>query len=249
MFNDANTSFHHKSIGGYFPIKSRRYQEMFDALVFNKGGVNMQVISMLNTKWILQNDPKTGNNSAFTAQEAQLPRPCGNAWFVKHYVVAENADQEIAEMRRFKADSTAVIPKEYASALEGFRMAADSMASIWLLSYDPKKLVYESNAATEQLAVFSEMHYQPGWNAYIDESPAAHIRANYVLRAMRVPGGGKHQIEFRFEPKAYYTGNKISLYACLILFAALIGVIVMWFMKALKSPVPPAKDNPAKSFQ
>lgn len=242
MFNDANTSFHHKSIGGYFPIKSRRYQELFDELVFGKGGVSMEVIRMLNTKWILQTDPKTGDNRAFMAREAQLPAPCGNAWFVKHYIVAPDANAEIEEMRHFKADSTAIIPNEYASEVLGFRISVDSTATIRLLSYDPKKMVYESKAASEQLAVFSEMHYQPGWNAYIDGQLVPHFRADYVMRAMRVPAGTR-QIQFRFEPKAYYTGNKVSFYACLILFVALAGAISLSIIRRPRSPLPPAPGD------
>jgi hypothetical protein len=238
-FNDPRTSLYNKSVGGYHPIKSRRYQEMFDSLVTNPRGNPMEIYRMMNTKWVIQS-PRDGKGQP---QAVQFPEPCGNAWFVDTYVVTANADEEIKLMRTFKSDSVAIIPKAYEAHVQGLRITPDSMASIRLTSFSPKELAYESSASSEQLAVFSEIHYQPGWNAFIDGKPTDHIRADYVLRAMKVPAG-KHKIEFRFEPDAFYKGNTYSFIASAVLLLVLLAVLGLGIYKFIKKG--DATENGAK---
>jgi uncharacterized membrane protein YfhO len=107
--------------------------------------------------------------------------------------------------------------------LEGFQYKYDSIANIKLSSYKANELVYESNSSSEQLAVFSEIYYKDGWNAYVDGQLTPHIRVNYVLRAMRIPGG-KHTITFKFEPAIYATGEKISMACSALLLLSVAGI-------------------------
>ncbi|NUM50691.1 MAG: YfhO family protein [Flavobacteriales bacterium] len=208
-FTDASTSYFHKSIGGYHGAKLKRYQELID---FHIAKNNMQVLNMLNTKYFIVPD----NNKQPVAQFN--PEAFGNAWFIKGYKVAANADEEITGMEKFNLKDSAVIDKRFEGMLSEFSFKEDSMAKIVLTSYAPNKLIYQSSAANEQIAIFSEIHYDKGWNVFINDKPAEYFRANYVLRAMRIPAGN-HKIEFRFEPKVYRTGENIGLASSILLFA------------------------------
>ncbi|MBI5218220.1 MAG: YfhO family protein [Bacteroidia bacterium] len=215
-FNDAGTSYFHKSIGGYHGAKMKRYQELIE---FHISKNNREVWNMLNTKYIIVSAKDKG------PQPIPNPEALGNAWFVKSYRMVANADSEITAMNHFKAKEEAIVDKRFADELKGINIQYDSTAFIKLTSYKPNNLLYESKASSEQLAVFSEIYYNKGWNAFIDNKPANHIRVNYVLRAMRIPAG-THKIEFKFEPKSYYSGNKISLASSALLMFLLLGVIV-----------------------
>jgi hypothetical protein len=205
---DAATSYFHKSIGGYHGAKLRRYQELID---FHINRRNMSVINMLNTKYIIipgeKNQPMVYPN-----REA-----LGNAWFVGEYKFVANADSEITALKNFNPSSTAIVDKKFESELSGFKAQKDSSGSIKLTGYKPNDLQYESNASSEQLAVFSEIYFSSGWNAYVDGKPAPHFRADYVLRSMRIPAG-KHRVEFKFEPSIFVTGEKISAASMVLLF-------------------------------
>ena len=141
----------------------------------------------------------------------------GNAWFVNDVKMVKNADEELKAVGEINPRSIAVVDERYKAELDGFTPKRDPSATIKLIEYKANDLKYESNAATEQFAVFSEIYFKDGWNAYIDGQLKPHISADWVLRAMRVPSG-KHSIEFKFEPTKYYTGEKISLASCLLLF-------------------------------
>ncbi|MFI5164149.1 MAG: YfhO family protein, partial [Bacteroidia bacterium] len=169
------------------------------------------VINMLNTKYIIipgeKKQPMAYRN----------PGALGNAWYVNEYRFVANPDSEIMALKNFDPSKTAFADKKFENELSGFKMNKDSTASIKLTSYSPNDLLYESTASSEQLAVFSEIYYPDGWNAYVDGKPTPHFRVNYVLRAMRVPAG-KHQLEFKFEPRVIATGEKISAASMLLLF-------------------------------
>lgn len=199
-FNDASTSYHHKSVGGYHAAKLRRYQELIEAHI-SKG--NMAVFDMLNTKYFIVQG--TGGE----AQAQQNPNACGNAWFVPTYNVVANADEEIKALERFDPRQIAFIDKRFESSLQGIQNGEDSTASIQLLSYRPNHLKYQSQSSKQSLAVFSEIFYEPGWVATIDGKETPIVRANYVLRALNVPAG-THEIEFKFQPKSYFVGEKVS---------------------------------------
>lgn len=206
-FTDASTSYFHKSLGGYHGAKLRRYQEIIDHHIAKN---NINVLNMLNTKYFIV--PGQDRQPQIQINFEAL----GNAWFVKEYKVVDNADQEINALTDFNPSTTAILDKRFINEVEGFKPVIDTTASISLTSYAPNKLTYEYQSSSDQLAVFSEIYYDKGWKAFIDGKPSPHFRVDYILRAMIVPAG-KHNIEFRFEPTAYYTGNTISMISSLIL--------------------------------
>jgi uncharacterized membrane protein YfhO len=148
------------------------------------------------------------------------PSPNGNAWFVSEYKIVANADEELTGLSNIKTKTTALIDKRFENELNNLSIVPDSMAQIALYEYKPNRLKYKSVSKTQQLAVFSEIYYNKGWNAYINGKPAQYIRANYVLRAMIVPEG-TNEIEFVFEPKMYSIGNTVSLASSAVLFLLL----------------------------
>ncbi len=211
-FNDATTSYLHKSVGGYHGAKMRRYQELISYHISQN---NMEVVNMLNTKYFII----AGQNNQPVAR--YNPDALGHAWFIEKFSIVENADSEIEALNEIKPRYEAVIDKRFEEHVEGLNLQTDSLASIELKSYAPNYLVYESHSSIEQLAVFSEIYYDQGWKAYIDGTETPHSRVNYVLRGMRLPPG-EHKIEFKFHPQAYYTGEKISLASSVLLLIMLI---------------------------
>jgi hypothetical protein len=213
-FQNARPSYFHKSIGGYHGAKLRRVQELYEYHI-DKG--NMKALDMLNAKYIISH----GENGA---QVSINPNALGNAWFVDSYKLVKDANEEIMLLNGFDPAKEAIVDQRFKDQLSGFNIVADSTANIQMTKYSPNQISYEYQAKTEQLAVFSEVYYQPGWNAYIDGKPAKHFRANYVLRAMKLPAGN-HKVEFKFEPKGYYIGEKISLTSMILFFVLALGSI------------------------
>jgi Bacterial membrane protein YfhO len=222
-FNDASTSYFHKSIGGYHGAKMKRYQELID---FQISKNNMAVLNMLNTKYFIV---PTEDQQPFPRKN---PDALGNVWFVDSYNVVENADEEIKALTNFNPKKESIIDKRWESQFESFSFMSDSTRKIELVEYKPNHLTYSSNSKTEQMAVFSEIFYDKGWNAYVDGELYPHFRCNYVLRGMIVPRG-KHTIEYKFEPKSYYLGNKISLASSILLIIAALGVFFFEIKKHL----------------
>ena len=218
FMNSAMTSYYHKSIGGYHAAKLRRYQELIENQVAKN---NTEVLNMLNTKYFLMQTQQGG-----AVQAQQNPAACGNAWFVKEFKIVPNADAEMKAMDKFSAKQTAFIDKEFESQVSGLKIVADSTNKITLTSYQPNALVYESDAKTEQLAIFSEIYYRGGidWNVYLDGVKSQHLRADYILRGMRTPAG-KHKIEFKFEPVSVAVGGKIDLISSILLVTLIAGAI------------------------
>ena len=229
---DASTSWFHKSLGGYHGAKMRRYQDLFDhniqGEIMNLIGTlqknpvpfavdstmaTLNALNMLNTRYIIYNPeaPPLVNKSEK-----------GNAWFVRNIKMVANADEEIAAVSTFDPGTEAIIDQRFKDNLEGFRPAADSTATIKLTEYRANYLKYVSSASTEQLAVFSEIYYDKGWQASIDGKPAPHFRADYILRSMRIPSGN-HTIEFKFHPSSYFFGEKVSLASSLLLILLALG--------------------------
>jgi len=206
FMNDGATSYYHKSIGGYHAAKLRRYQELVD---FQISKNNIEVFNMLNTKYFIVPSEKGKK------QVQQNPEANGNAWFVNNIINVTNADEEILALSHFDSKRDIVVNT---NEFKVQSVAADSTAVIILTSYKPNQLTYKYRAQKPQIVVFSEIHYQPGWNAYVDGEAVPHFRANYVLRAMNVPAG-KHTINFKFEPKVIQQGSLISLigYGLLVL--------------------------------
>lgn len=238
-FNSARASYYHKSIGGYHAAKLRRYQELVEAHIGNNiqniiGALNSNptdssiraafaqqgVLNMLNMRYVIYNA---------SAQPLQNRYALGNAWFVNDVKMVKNADEELKMVGEINPATTIVVDERYKAELDGFTPKADPSATIKLVDYKANVLKYETEAASEQLAVFSEIYYKSGWNAYVDGELKPHFGSNWVLRTMRVPAG-KHTIEFKFEPTQYRTGEKISLISCLVLFG-LVGVALFFAWK------------------
>jgi hypothetical protein len=212
-FNEAQTSYFHKSIGGYHGAKLRRYQDLIERQISNN---NQQVLNMLNTRYLITGDPN---------QPVQRnPGALGNAWFVSEVKTVKSPDEEMAALNSLSPATAAVVD---ASKFPQQKDATYDIAgsSIALTGYSPDELKYRYNATHPGLVVFSEIYYADGWQAFIDGKPAPHIRADYVLRAMQVPAGS-HTIDFRFEPKAYAIGNGVSLAASIALLLVLLGTVV-----------------------
>jgi len=218
-FQSAEASYFHKSLGGYHGAKLRRYQELFEHQM-NKQNPNFGIFNMLNTKYFITADPQ-GNKVA-----QQNPDAFGHAWFVKEYKIVPNADAEMAALDSLKPKQTAIIDQRFADKLKGLTLQADSTDKISLITYKPNELVYESNSKGEGLAVFSEIYYnvRDEWKVTIDGKPADMLRADYVLRALRIPAG-KHTIQFRFEPISVATGKTIDLISSLLLVGLIAGAV------------------------
>jgi len=226
-FNDARTSYFHKSIGGYHGAKMRRYQELISLYIspemsniinalqgknprldINTAMQNMSILNMLNCKYIILN----GNSSPL-----KNPYALGACWFVDKYRIVEDADAEISAIGNFNPAQEAIIDNRFEDQIHDITIHSDSTAKIHLLEYLPNKLVYESESTYDQMAVFSEIYYPKGWKVTIDANPADFFRANYVLRGIILPSG-QHKIEFKFEPDSYNLGRKIALLSTVILF-------------------------------
>jgi hypothetical protein len=214
-FADAGTSYFHKSLGGYHGAKLRRYQELYDHHLKSK--FNMSVLNMLNTKYIIQPDDKK-QPTVYPNMQA-----LGNAWFVSEVKRVKNADEEIDALTDFNPEKTAIVDERFSKYLEGFTPQPDSTSRIKLISYAPNNLQYQVNTDKDQLTVFSEIYYDKGWNAYVDGVLTPHFRVNYVLRGMIVPAG-KHLVEFKFEPKVYKVGEKVSFASSLLVILLVLGV-------------------------
>jgi hypothetical protein len=180
---------------------------------------------MLNTRYVLQDTRGSG------VQPIPTQTDLGNAWFVNEYELVDDANAEMTALSTLEPRTKAVIQKRYADYLKGLKIQPDSAATIVLTEYQAEKLTYSYNIATEQLAVFSEVFYAPekGWNVYIDNKKVApFIKANYVVRAMRLPAGS-HTIEMKFEPRSYYTGSTIGIIASILVFVLFFGGLYLYF--------------------
>jgi len=214
-FQDASASYYYKSIGGYHAAKLKRFDELIDNQ-FSKG-INHDVLDMLNTKYIITADPKTGSIGMQANETA-----CGHAWFVKSIKYANNADQEMQAISAFDPKNEAIVDKQYKSLIDGSTLGVDTSSTITLSSYEPEHLVYQTGSTTTQVAVFSEIYYKEGWKMLIDGKEQPYFRADYLLRAAVIPVGN-HKVEFIFHPASYYTGEDISLVGSILLVLALGG--------------------------
>jgi len=212
---DGTTSYFHQSIGGYHAAKMGRYKELFDYQIAKN---NMEVLNMLNTKYFIVNDDK-GNKRV-----QQNPDANGNAWFVNKVIEVGSANKEMQALDSLNTKNAAVINVSKLEPSINLQFEKDSTASISLTSYKVTELTYESSSVKDQFAVFSEIFYEDGWNAYVDGELAPHYQVNYVLRGMKVPTG-KHEIVFKFEPQVIYTGSIISTSAYILLLLVGLGWI------------------------
>jgi hypothetical protein len=217
-FNDATTSYFHKSIGGYHAAKLQRYQDIIDRQL-TAPNINPHVLNMLNTKYLIV--PGEGGKPT-----AQLnPDALGNAWFVSDIDWVGTADEEMDALDQVDPAHTAIIARSFEPTLGNLKLAADSTATAKLTKYTPNELTYTTRNAAEGLLVFSEVYY-PGWTATIDGKPAELVRADYILRALVVPAG-EHTITLEFRPQSIRITDYIS-YLCfgLIIFGGIASVVI-----------------------
>jgi hypothetical protein len=244
-FNDASTSYFHQSIGGYHGAKMRRYQELIDFHIGNEmallgqrlekikseSGVDslflgLNSLNMLNTKYLIYNPqaaPLTNKHAL------------GSVWLVNKYKIVENADQEIAAVKLIDPAREAVISKKFQDQLSGIKLNEESSGKISLTAYSPNKMTYHYEGDGNHLALFSAIYYPKGWNAYIDGKVVPHFQADYLLRSMVLPKGN-YDIVFRFEPKSFLTGQKISFWSSLILILLIAALITRNLMADRKLP-------------
>ena len=231
-FQDGSTSYYHKSIGGYHGAKLRRYQDLIEHyIVIDPNGnhkINPNVLNMLNTKYIIVDRTKEPHLN---------PTALGHAWFVEDVAWVSNADEEIASLEGLDPSKIAVIDKRFEAQLNGFTNGWDSTATVYLDKYDINDITYKTKTAKEQLAVFSEIYYDDGlskWEALIDGQPAPIVRANYVLRALRIPAG-EHTVEFVFKPKAYGKLEVVSVAFSVLILLSLLALPVIYYLKGRKT--------------
>ncbi len=204
ILNEARTSYFHNSIGGYHAAKMRRYQNLFDYQIAKN---NIDVLNMLNTKYFILDDDNIQENS-----EAN-----GNVWFIKNLKPVTTVNDEIKALDTLKTKKTAIFnSKEFSHFNPTPSYKNDSTSVIKMTTNNLSELSYESNTKETQFAVFSEIYYKDGWNAYIDGKKAPHIRVNYILRGLEIPKGN-HNITFKFEPDVIKKGTTISLISYMLL--------------------------------
>ncbi|MFW5726409.1 MAG: YfhO family protein [bacterium] len=234
-FNDALTSYFHSSIGGYHGAKLGRYQDLIDYHLSNEiasvieslqqGSTdfsNIEVLNMLNARFFKAGDAP---NAVIINEQA-----LGNAWLVSDIRKVASADEAIAALNDIDPAQTAVLnTSDFTLEQQNF----SQQGSIRLTSYQPNELVYEADVPAESFAVFSEIYYPEGWQAYVNDQPVEHYRVNYLLRGLPLPAG-EHTIRFEFKPEAYYTGGTISLVSSVLLSLMLVVSIVWSFRNAQK---------------
>jgi uncharacterized membrane protein YfhO len=193
-------------------------QQLFDYQIAKN---NMEVLNMLNTKFIIQTDKDGKEFPTYN------PSNNGNAWFVQKVNFVNSTDEEMKALDSLDSKNEAVVnQKEFGNELKNSSFVKDTLATINLTNYKPNHLKYVSNNINSGVAVFSEMYYADGWNATIDGKKTNHFRADYALRAMEIPAG-KHTIEFKFEPQVVKTGSTIALFSFILMILLLLVAIYL----------------------
>jgi len=240
IFNDAKPAYFHKNIGGYSAVKLSRYQELIEYHLsadisklmqglrsakteqeYDSVLNNIQILNMLNMKYLIY-DHKS--------KPLLNPFANGNAWFVSSCRIAQNADEEMQMLGLIDTKNELVVDRKYENMLTGIQNR-DEAASIRLIDYAPNRLKYQFNSQTNQVAIFSEIYYDKGWNAYIAGKKVPYFRANYLLRAMSLEKGD-YEIEFRFEPKSFSMGNAVANISSGLFVLAVI--LFVFFLKSRK---------------
>ncbi len=248
-YNDASQAYFHKCIGGYHPAKMEIYQDLIDKQMGGK--FNLQVLSMLNTKYIIFPSKK---------EPFEIPNSfaCGNAWFVNDVVWANTADEEMnglnssmdyapeglfnslknsamgvpdsASASGFKPKNTAIIRAIFKNDFGNYTFGKDSAAYVKLDKYGLDDISFVSSNSKDGLAVFSDIYYAKGWKAFVDEKETPIMKADYVLRAIKMPAGN-HKIVFRFHPESFYKGQKVAMVSSIMVILLCLGALFNWYKK------------------
>ena len=222
-WNSAQASYHHNTIGGYSAAKLQRYQDLIDYHISQN---NMAVLNMLNGKYVINREQQVQTN----------PGALGNAWLVEDIQKVNTPNEEIEALNGFDPANTAVVlDQEFDNYIGAFDPQKNG--TITLSKYDPQNLEYSFNSTSEQLAVFSEIWYSPkkGWKAYIDDQEVSFIRANYALRALRVPAG-QHSIRFEFKPRSIYLGSTIAAIIGWLILLSTLGLAGFYLYQFIQNP-------------
>lgn len=207
-FNDASTSYFHKSVGGYHGAKLRRYQDVIDQYLSKHDLNYWKMLNMLNTKYIIyQKDQQrmvSKNYEAF-----------GNAWIVGDINWVGTPNEEIDAIADTDVKNVAIVNKEFANLVGNFK-ATPAEGTIQLVDYKPNELRYTFDSSKDELVVFSEIWTKQGWMMWIDGVESPLLRANYILRAAVVPAG-QHEIVMRYEPSIWRIGNTIQFITSLLI--------------------------------
>ncbi len=250
-FNEAQTAYFHRAVGGYHPVKMRRYQDLIERQIspqmqlfiedLKSGNDSLRsnfsrygVLNMLNARYF-----KGGNRAEDVfLNDAAL----GAAWMVEKAVLVASPDEEIAKLGQINTAYQAVFDQnKFKPSKTDFQL--DSNAFIKLTSYHNRHLIYDFKSSNDALVVFSEVHYEPGWQLLIDGQPAPILRANYVLRAAEIPAGS-HVIEMHFNPRSYAIGNTISMISAALV--ALLVLVCLWMASKQTTHNHPKAAKPAK---
>ena len=243
-FNDNTTSYYHKSIGGYHAAKLRRYQELIEehispemqalqqAAVQTSGLLEtcngdslFPVLNMLNMKYVILGTKDSGKVPVMN------PWANGNAWFVDKVQYVDDADAELASLHGLATKHVAVADKKFQQVLGDEALQSDSTAKVTLTAYEANRLAYEVNSQKGGVVVFSEIYY-PGWTCTVDGQNTPIARADYVLRAIRIPAG-KHTVVMTFDPQTVHLTETIAYTALAILALLLIGFIALAIKKRM----------------
>lgn len=233
-YNDAIQAYWHKCIGGYSPAKMEIYQDLIDVHLggqYNQGRFNASVLNMLNTKYIIF-------QSGQQVLAQQNPDACGNAWFVHDVKWVNTADEEVMALKgpalgdmesmpdAFNPLQTAIIRKDYQDHFNNYAFGADSTSFVRLTKYGLNELNYVSQNSKDGFAVFSDIWYPYGWEAYVDDNPVEIFRVNYALRGIKIPAGN-HNVKFVFNPKSFRQGDNIASISSFLLIGLVIAAIVL----------------------
>lgn len=218
-FNESKTSYYHKSIGGYSPAKLRRYQDIID--YYFSGRLNMNVLNMLNTRYVITQQGVQYNPTAF-----------GNAWFVRDIQWVNNPNEEIEAIGEADLRNVAFMDTVWRTKVQ-HSVTMTQPAKIELVRYaNPGNLFYESESAESGLAVFSEVYYKT-WRAFIDGEEVPVLRANYILRAIEIPAG-KHQIEFRCKDELLVKSQWVSIASSIVVVLVVLIVSLIGLYHSMK---------------
>ena len=216
-YNDSRTSYFHKSVGGYHPAKLRTYQDIIERYLRQRP--NPQVLNMLNAKYVIVSDPQSRQESVIKNTDA-----FGNCWFVKQLQSVPGRAESMIALGNTNLKDTAIIE---ASVMKGLTQPQwDSTSSIKMTHFDNDAIDYESNSMGNGFAVFSEIYYPKGWNAYIDDKKVDYQNVDYILRGLSIPAG-KHKIRFVFEPESVKLGTQYMFIGSILTLLALAGGLFM----------------------
>lgn len=233
---DAVTTYNHRSLSGYHAAKLVLFQDLLEQQILRQ---NPQVFNMLNVKYFIGTD-SSGKRLMLDTNRNAL----GNAWLVKNVQFVDGPKAEMRALDNFDPKATAFVDKKFESVVKE-QPRWDSSASIKLTKFEYDALQYQYNAPSPQFALFSEIYYKQGWNAYIDDKPAEYVKANYVLRGMPLPAGS-HKIDFRFEPASLKTGKTLAFISQAIILLLALAVGYGWLKSWLAQRQKTAGTKPAK---